>query len=49
VRRAKGVAAAHQRTTIFTERIEINQFIRDQLGKNGVAKYYVAGPSPNGL
>jgi len=49
VRRAKGVAATHQRTTIFTERIEINQFIRDQLGKNGVAKYYVAGPSPNGL
>jgi hypothetical protein len=27
------------RTTTFTQRIEINRFIRDQLGKIGVAKY----------
>jgi len=38
VRPDRCVAATHQRTTIFTERLEINQFIRDQLGKIGVGK-----------
>jgi len=37
-RQAECVAAAHQRTTVFAERIAINQFIRDRLGKVGVAK-----------
>jgi hypothetical protein len=31
-------ASAHQRTTVFAGRIAVNQFIRDRLGKVGVAK-----------
>jgi hypothetical protein len=36
---AQCVPAAHQHMTIFTQWIEISRFIRDQLGKIGVAKY----------